>query len=202
MKKFVNWSLKRKKHTALGLYLDTLNGQLDPSSRKLITRVNSIQRARLLASYKIANEYNFLLVGSSNRTEQTVGLFVKYGIDDAADIMPLRNLLRSHLLQIAEYIQIPNLIYKRTPNPDILPGITDKYVDYFGCNYRDIELIVLGMEMKLTSKEISQQINLNEKTIIQVQEIIELNRKTQFRGLAPDFYAKCVINKAIKKALQ
>lgn len=101
--------------------------------------------------------------------------------------MPLRNLLRSHLLQIAEYIQIPDQIYKRTPNPDILHGITDKYVEYFGCNYRDIELIILGMEMKLTSKEISQQINLNEKTIIQVQEIIELNRKTQFRGLAPDF---------------
>ncbi len=146
--------LKNRDQSAKKLYMDDLKSKLDPSSRKLMAEVSSKQRARLLVAYKVAEEYNLMVAGSSHKTEQMVGLFVKYGIDDGADIMPLKNIYRSQILQLAEYINIPDEIIDRSPNPDILPGITDKYRDYCGMDYLKVELILLGIQREL-SEDIS-----------------------------------------------
>jgi hypothetical protein len=45
-------------------------------------------------------------------------LYVKFGVDDSVDLMPLKNLYRSHILQIARYVGVPQSVIKRTPNPE------------------------------------------------------------------------------------
>lgn len=185
-KPIVDWSLRKKKQSANILYLDALKGQLDPSSRKLIAQVNSKQRARLLATYKIADDYNLMVAGSSHKTEQMVGLFVKFGIDDCADIMPLKNVYRSQTLQLAEYMEIPGEILHRSPNPDILPGITDKYQGYFGMDYQKVELILLGMQMELNADEIARQLELEDQTVIQMLDIVNLSENFRSHALAPE----------------
>lgn len=184
-KGMVNRLLQKRNQTAKILYMDALIGKLDASSRKLIAQVNSKQRARLLATNKIADEHNFMVAGSSHKTEQMVGLFVKYGIDDCADIMPLKNIYRSQILQLAEYIKIPTDILHRSPNPDILPGITDKYQGYFGIDYLKVELILLGMQMELSTDEIARQLGLDNQTVIQMFEIIRLSESFRSHALAP-----------------
>ena len=94
-----------------------------------------------------------MVAGSSHKTEQMVGLFIKYGIDDCTDIMPLKNIYRSQILQLAGYMKIPTDILHRSPNPDILPGITDKYQGYFGIDFLKVELILLGRQMELSTDE-------------------------------------------------
>jgi len=182
----VNWFLQKRNQTAKILYIDALKGQLNPTSRELIAQVNSKQRARLLATYRIADEYNLMVAGSSHKTEQMVGLFVKYGIDDCADIMPLKNIYRSQILQLAEYIKIPPEILRRSPNPDILPGITDKYQGYFGIDYLKVELILLGMQMELSTDEIARQLGLDDQTVIQMFEIVQLSENSRSHALAPE----------------
>ncbi|HCS73757.1 MAG TPA: NAD(+) synthase [Clostridiales bacterium] len=181
-----NWFLQKRNQTAKILYIDALKGQLNPTSRELIAQVNSKQRARLLATYRIADEYNLMVAGSSHKTEQMVGLFVKYGIDDCADIMPLKNIYRSQILQLAEYIKIPPEILRRSPNPDILPGITDKYQGYFGIDYLKVELILLGMQMELSTDEIARQLGLDDQTVIQMFEIVQLSENSRSHALAPE----------------
>jgi len=182
----VNWFLQKRNQTAKILYIDALKGQLNPTSRELIAQVNSKQRARLLATYRIADEYNLMVAGSSHKTEQMVGLCVKYGIDDCADIMPLKNIYRSQILQLAEYIKIPPEILRRSPNPDILPGITDKYQGYFGIDYLKVELILLGMQMELSTDEIARQLGLDDQTVIQMFEIVQLSENSRSHALAPE----------------
>ncbi len=181
----VNSYLLKRNQTSKTLYMDALTGKLDASSRKLIAQVNSKQRARLLAAYKIADEHNFMVAGSSNKTEQMVGLFIKYGIDDCADIMPLKNIYRSQILQLAEYMKIPTDILHRSPNPDILPGITDKYQDYLGIDYLKVDLILLGMQMELSTNEIAKQLGIDNQTVMQIFEVVELSENSHSHALAP-----------------
>ena len=178
--------LQKRGQTAKTLYIDALKGKLDASSRKLVAEVSSKQRSRLLVAYKIAEEYNLMVAGSSHKTEQMVGLFVKYGIDDAADIMPLKNIYRSQILQLAEYIKIPPEILRRSPNPDILPGITDKYQGYFGIDFLKVELILLGLQMEISVDEIARQLGLDDHTVIQMFEIVKLSESSRSHALAPE----------------
>ncbi len=178
--------LKNRDQSAKKLYMDDLKSKLDPSSRKLMAEVSSKQRARLLVTYKVAEEYNLMVAGSSHKTEQMVGLFIKYGIDDGADIMPLKNIYRSQILQLAEYINIPDEIIDRSPNPDILPGITDKYRDYCGMDYLKVELILLGIQRELSEDEIAGQIGLDKQMVTRVMEIIRLSENLRSHALAPD----------------
>jgi len=181
----VNSYLLKRNQTSKTLYMDALTGKLDASSRKLIAQVNSKQRARLLAAYKIADEHNFMVAGSSNKTEQMVGLFIKYGIDDCADIMPLKNIYRTQILQLAEYMKIPTDILHRSPNPDILPGITDKYQDYLGIDYLKVDLILLGMQMELSTNEIAKQLGIDNQIVMQIFGVVELSENSHSHALAP-----------------
>jgi len=165
--------------------MDLLTGNLDHIGRKVNSKASSKQRARLLVTYKIAEEHNLMVAGAAHKTEQMVGLFVKYGIDDGADIMPLKNIYRSQTLQLAEYLDIPAEILNRSPNPDILPGVTNKYQDYLGIDYLQVELILLGLERELTANEIAAQLNLDEQTITKMMEVFQLSEKFRRHALAP-----------------
>lgn len=178
--------LKKKGQTAEELYQQELQGTLDPASRKLVAKVQAKQRARLLVTYKIAEENQLLVVGAAHKTEQMMGLFVKYGIDDGADLMPLKNLHRSQVLQLGEYLEIPQEILRRTPNPDILPGITDKYQGYFGLNVLQVELILQGQEWGMSPEEMAEELSLE---ISQVEKVLKASTGSErFRshGKSPD----------------
>lgn len=185
-KNTVDRYLLKKNQTARILYLDAMKGQLDPRSRKLIAQVSSKQRARLLATYKFAEEENFMVAGSSHKTEQMVGLFVKYGIDDGADIMPLKNIYRSQTLQLAKFLEIPDEILFRTPNPDILPGITDKYIGYFGIDYLKVELICVGSQNGMSADEIACQLEIDVQIVRQMVDIIPLCERSRSHAEAPE----------------
>ena len=65
------------------------------------------QRVRLVASYKYAEERNLLVCGSAHKSEDLVGLYVKFGVDDVADVMPLKRLYRTQILQLGECLGLP-----------------------------------------------------------------------------------------------
>jgi len=99
--------------------------------------------------------------------------------------MPLKNIYRSQILQLAECIGIPPEIIRRSPNPDILPGITDKYQGYFGIDFLKVELILLGLQMELSTDEIARQLGLDDQTVIQMVEIVQLSESFRSHALAP-----------------
>ena len=57
------------------------------------------------------------VVGTPNKHEQEQGFFVKFG-DGAGNIMPIGNLYKTQVYQLAEYLGIPEEIIKRTPTTD------------------------------------------------------------------------------------
>lgn len=166
-------------------YLKMLRGERVETFQKYSSKINGRQRARLLYAYKYAKEHNLLLAGATHKTERSVGLFAKFGIDDCADIMPLKNVYRSHILQIGSHIGIPTEILNRTPNPDMVPGVTDKYVSYLELTALQVDLILIGLEKKMTPKEIAEQIDIKEEKVLEIQEIFSLTELQRNPSIAP-----------------
>ncbi len=181
----VNKSLAKRGKSAARQYEEFLKGTLDEGGRKLIAKVNAKQRARLLAEYKFADEHNYLVAGSAHKTEGTVGLFVKFGVDDCADIMPLKNIYRSQTLQLGECLGIPKEILGRSPNPDILPGITDKYIGYFDMDYQKIDMIIWGLEHGMDDESIAAAIGIDSKSVDWIREIVRLSENYHNHDTVP-----------------
>jgi len=79
-KEKVDKFMQRRGHSLKGDYIDTLKGSLEPKWRRLLTKITSKHRARVLVAYKYAEENNLLVVGSAHRTERMVGLFANMGL--------------------------------------------------------------------------------------------------------------------------
>lgn len=187
LEKIIARHMAKRSHSAGRDYMAWLQGDLDKPGRKVVFKVNSKQRIRLLITYKYADKNNCLVAGSSHQTEVMVGLFCKYGIDDCADIMPLKNLYRSHIVQLADYLEIPPKIRKRTPNPDIVPGVTDKYRGYFGLTSELVELIIVGYLNNIAPKQIATALNIDDDKVEAVILAINLSEPMRNHSRAPEF---------------
>jgi NAD+ synthase len=145
------------------------------------------QRLRLAATFKHAEEHNLLVCGSAHKSEDMVGLYVKFGVDDNADVMPLKHLYRAQILQLAEFLGIPDEILSRSPNPDVIPGVTDKYRDMLGIESERVDLILYGIEQGMETAEIAEQIGVPERDVAKIEELVRATAHMRSPSLAPVF---------------
>ena len=107
-----------------------LETRLKPKANSWIAKGNSFavtkHRMRMVKIYQYADQHNLMVVGAANKTEWLTGTFCKWGVDHCADIMPVLHIYRSKLEEIAKYLEIPEYIQDKPPDPDVLPGIPDK----------------------------------------------------------------------------
>lgn len=105
-----------------------------------LARSNLKARLRMVALYYLANQLRYLVVGSSNRSEFTVGYFTKYG-DGGVDIFPLGNMVKSQVRDMAISLGIPHEIIEKPPSAGLWPGQTDEAE--LGLSYDDIDRYLL-----------------------------------------------------------
>jgi NAD+ synthase len=157
------------------LFLDGIKGAKNRMVRQGIASMYSKHRIRSVVTYKYAEENNLLVVGCAHKSEDLLGLFSKFGVDDNADVMPIKHLYRSQILQIARYIEVPEAIIGRTPNPDMFPGIEDKYYDVLGISSDTIDLVLYGLEHALPVEDIAAQLHIDLSKIQELEELVGLS---------------------------
>lgn len=154
-------------------FVSSLAGVKGKPYQRILSRGNAYyrikHRLRMVELYLAAEKSNLLVVGCANKTEFSIGYFVKFGCDHAADIMPLLGLYKSRVLKLASQLKIPDRIINKIPSPDILPGITDEFA--LGIPYDRLDLILLGLEKGLSSQEIAGETGASSKEIVQVEKM-------------------------------
>jgi NAD+ synthase len=93
-------------------------------------------RLRMTSLYFVANALDYLVAGTSNRSELTIGYFTKHG-DGAADLHPIGHLLKSEVRAIARDLGVPDSIIEKPPSAGLWPGQTDE--DEIGFTYAELE---------------------------------------------------------------
>ena len=106
----------------------------DPRSRLPLANVKP--RLRMTTLYYVANTMNYLVAGTGNRCELTIGYFTKYG-DGGVDLLPIGRLLKSDVRDTALELGVPEPIITKAPSAGLWLGQTDEHE--MGFTYADLE---------------------------------------------------------------
>jgi NAD+ synthase len=113
--------------------LPSFNGRQD---NEKLTQANIKPRLRMITLYYLASQFGYLVVGTGNRSELSTGYFTKYG-DGGVDIMPLANLVKQQVRELAAYLDIPKEIIRKPPSGGLWEGQTDE--GELGITYNDLD---------------------------------------------------------------
>lgn len=113
-----------------------LGKKLQYDSQNRIPQANIKSRLRMVVLYYFANLLNYLVVGTSNKSELALGYFTKYG-DGGVDIEPLGNIFKTEEYELARKLGIPECIINKPPSPGLWEG--HKTEDEIGLSYNKID---------------------------------------------------------------
>jgi len=119
--------------------LDGLTSQMRPrgdEDRDRIALANVRPRLRMTVLYFLANSLDYLVAGTGNRSELTIGYFTKHG-DGGVDVLPLGHLLKSEVRTLAKQLGVPQAIIDKAPSAGLWQGQTDEAE--MGFTYADLE---------------------------------------------------------------
>lgn len=111
---------------------------------------NLKSRLRAVTLYAKAQDLNYLVLGTSNFNEIYTGYFTKYG-DSACDVMPLANLLKKDIYEIAKYLNVPKSIINKSPSAGLFEGQTDE--NDLQLTYKEMDNFFLGFNIEKSIKE-------------------------------------------------
>ena len=95
------------------------------ASLSRLAQANLKARLRMVTLYHAANQMKYLVAGSGNRSEITVGYFTKHG-DSGVDILPLGNLVKKEVRELARFLKVPPAIIDKPPSAGLWEGQTDE----------------------------------------------------------------------------
>jgi len=109
-----------------------------------LTQANIPPRLRMAALYYFAKKLNYLVCGTSNKSELMAGYFTKFG-DGASDILPLGCLYKTQVRCLARELNIPQEIIAKPPTAGLWPGQTDE--GEMGIKYQELDDVLARFEL-------------------------------------------------------
>ncbi len=134
------------------------------SMRSIVAATDTKQRTRMMHLYYYAEMNNYLVCGTTNRTEDLQGFFVKYG-DGGVDIEPLAHLYKMQVYQLADYLEVTKEIIEREPSPDTFSFVVSDEEFYFRMPYNILDLLLYAWENKVPIAEVSKVMALTEEQV-------------------------------------
>ncbi|MGA9351220.1 MAG: NAD+ synthase [Anaerolineae bacterium] len=120
---------------------DRLLEALPPGDR--VATGNLKARLRMAVWYYFANSRNYLVAGTGNKSEIKCGYFTKYG-DGGVDILPLGDLLKTQVRELARELGIPDEIIVKPPSAGLWEGQTDE--GEMGITYEELDKALLAIK--------------------------------------------------------
>lgn len=103
---------------------------------------NAAARMRMMIAYFEANTTDRLVLGTGNRTELLLGYFTKYG-DGAADVLPIADLYKNEVRQIARVLGVRQGIITKEPTAGLWAGQADEVE--LGASYERIDTVLWNL---------------------------------------------------------
>jgi len=157
-------------------FLESLSGFKDKEFNSYLAKGNAYYRTkhrlRMILLYLYGESENRLVVGAANKSEYKIGYFVKHGCDDATDIMPLLNLYKTQVRELARYLNIPARIIEKPPSPDVMPGFADDE-EVIRISYEKMDLILLALEKGWKISDIMKTLGIEKDEVIYIKNLMQ-----------------------------
>lgn len=144
---------------------------------QIVAASNFKQRSRMSMLYYYAEAYHYAVVGTPNKHETEQGFFVKYG-DGGADIMPIGNLYKTQVFQLAAYLGVPKEIIDRTPTTDTYTAEQTQEEFFYQLPFEQMDLLWFAYENQYNINEVAEAMNMSEEEVIRAFANFERRRKT------------------------
>ena len=115
---------------------------------ELVFLANIKARLRMAMLYGYAGEWNYLVAGTGNRSEDLIGYFTKYG-DGAADILPIGEFYKWEIRGMAKVLGLSDKIADRVSTAGLWKGQTDE--EELGITYKVLDNILMFYDGKIDS---------------------------------------------------
>lgn len=100
-------------------------------------------RLRMATLYYVANLCRGIVLGTGNKSEAMIGYFTKYG-DGGVDLMPLVDLYKHEVREVARAIDVPQEVIERPPSAGLWEGQSDE--DEIGLSYDELDRTLAAIE--------------------------------------------------------
>jgi len=130
----------------------------------IIAATSTKHRTRMMTQYYHAEKRNYLVCGTTNKSEAVQGLFVKYG-DGGVDIEPIAHLFKTQVRQLAAHMGVIPEIIGRAPCPDTYSAPVTDEEWYFRMPFEQLDLLLYAWENKVPIPEICGVMGLAEDQV-------------------------------------
>jgi NAD+ synthase len=157
---------------------------------QIVASSNFKQRTRMTMLYYHAEKLHYAVIGTPNKHEQEQGFFVKYG-DGAGDVMPIGNLYKTEVYQLAAYLGIPKEIINRTPTTDTYSAEQTQEEFFYQLPFDQMDRYWYGFENGYTPKEVAVVMGETEERVTALFRNFERKRRTtEYLRMSPvrDYY--------------
>ncbi len=144
-------------------YLD-LETEIQKSLNREISadsKINMKPRLRMTTLYSIAQSLGYLVIGTGNLCEVTVGYTTKWG-DSAYDFNPIGNFTVEEVLEIGKILGVPEKIIKKAPSDGLGSGTDEE-------------------KMGILYSQITEYINTGKTDPKAMEKIEELNKESEHK---------------------
>jgi len=154
-----------KKHLPLKVYLE------------ILAVTNFKQRTRKMLEYYYADLLHYAVAGTPNRLEYDQGFFVKLG-DGAADIKPIAHLYKTQVYQLAEYLEVPEIVRKRTATTDTYSLSQRQDEFYFFLPHEQMDLCLYAKNNGINPTWVAKATGLTIEQVGYIFRDIDIKRAT------------------------
>jgi len=143
-------------------------------------------RARVRANilYYYANAKNYLVLGSSDKSEHSIGYFTKYG-DGASDITPIISLYKLQVREIAKYLGVPENIISKKSSPHLWED--HEAEAELGTTYEEIDSVLYClMDKKMAVKDVAKATEIDMATVSKIYQSYQNSEHKRSPPQKPD----------------
>ncbi|MCC7400731.1 MAG: NAD(+) synthase [Chitinophagaceae bacterium] len=152
---------------------------------QVVAASNFKQRFRMSMLYYHAECRYYAVIGTPNKHEHEQGFFVKHG-DGGADVMPIVNLYKTQVYQLADYLDIPKEIIERTPTSDTYSAEQTQEEFFFQLPFKEMDLIWYGFENDYSPAEVGKVMGKTEDEIQSIYKgFIRKQKTTEYLRMLP-----------------
>lgn len=165
-------------------YLIAVNPQGDKEKVRLslsdylemVAATDMKQRTRMIQLYFYAEKNNYVVAGTTNKSELLQGFYVKYG-DGGVDIEPIAHLYKTQVFQLSKFLGVPEEIIHRTPSPDTWSAEVSDEEFYFRVPYDLLDLLLYAHERRVPPTEVSGVLRMPEEKVLRFYKDFESKSK-------------------------
>ena len=160
--------------------------RIPPSAfAQIVAASNFKQRLRMAMLYYHAERLHFAVVGTANKDEHDLGFFVKHG-DAGVDLAPIQHLFKVQVYRLAEVLEVPEVIRKRTPTSDTYSAGSTQEEFFFRLPFDLLDQIWAAWEDGIPWQEIAQRTGLSDEQVERViKDLMGKQRTTAYLRMAP-----------------